>query len=158
MSSLLSALLPSDYPLSSFYFKVVLVATLGMTDTSFKEVSGIGSKMDVETVNEGGENRYEYQLPTTVKHNNLVLKRGVAKLTSPLVIWCKSVLEMNYVVPIVPMPVLVYLMNENKLPVRAWSFANTFPVNWEVEGFKSMGNEVAIEKIELSYSFTNRLI
>jgi phage tail-like protein len=148
----------SDYPPSAFYFKVVLGATLGMTDSSFQEVSGIGAELETETVPEGGENRYQHVLPKAVKHPNLELKRGIAMLTSPLVIWCKSVFEGDFLMPIIAQPVAVYLMNESAVPIRAWSFANAFPVKWDVEPFNSTKNEVAIEKIVLSYTYSNRLI
>lgn len=146
------------YQPSAFYFKVAFAATAGMSDTSFQDVSGIGSEIETEPYVEGGENRYVHQLPKSVKHPKLVLKRGIAKATSPLVIWCRSVFEGDFAAPIVPMPVMVYLMNENKVPIRAWSFANAYPVNWEVENFNSTKNEVAIEKIELSYNYSNRVI
>ena len=32
--------------------------------------------MEIETVVEGGENRFVHRLPKPVKHPNLVLKRG----------------------------------------------------------------------------------
>ena len=147
-----------DYPPTGFYFKVIFSATLGMSDTSFQEVSGISSEVELEEVVEGGENRYVHRLPKSVKHPKLVLKRGIAKMTSPLVIWCRSVFEADFIAPIVPMPILVYLMNENKIPIRVWSFANAYPVQWEVEPLNSTKNDVAIEKIELSYNYSNRLI
>ncbi len=156
--SLSSALGTGGYPPSAFYFKVVFSATLGMSDTSFQEVSGITSEIETETVVEGGENRYVHHLPKGVKHPFLELKRGIAPLTSPLVIWCRSVLELDFVAPIVAMPIAVYLMNEDKVPIRAWTFANAYPVKWEVENFGSTKNEVAIEKIVLSYNYSNRLI
>lgn len=157
--SSIPSLLKSDrYPPSAFYFKVVFSATLGMSDTSFQEVTGIGSEIETEDVIEGGENRYVHQLPKSVKHPKLVLKRGIAKMSSPLVIWCRSVLEADYISPIVPKPISVFLLNENKTPIRAWSFTNAYPVNWEVESFNSTKNEVAVEKIELSYNYSNRLI
>jgi phage tail-like protein len=152
------SLLSSDYPPSAFYFKVVFSATAGMSDTSFQEVSGIGSEIETESYVEGGENRYVHQLPKSVKHPKLVLKRGIAQMTSPLVIWCRSVFEGDFMIPIIPMPMMVYLMNENKIPIRAWSFANAYPVSWEVESFNSTKNEVAIEKLELSYNYSNRTI
>jgi phage tail-like protein len=148
----------NDYPPSAFYFKVVFGSTLGLFDTSFQEVSGIGAEIEIETVTEGGENRYQHHLPKGVKHPNLELKRGIASMSSPLVIWCRSVMEMDFMVPIVAQPLSVYLMNEDKLPIRAWSFANAYPVKWEVESFSSTKNEVAIEKIVLSYTYSNRLI
>ena len=151
--------LSSDgYQPAAFYFKVVFAATGGMSDTSFQEVSGIGSEIETEPYTEGGENRYVHQLPKSVKHPKLLLKRGIAKISSPLVIWCRSVFEGDFMAPIVPMPIMVYLMNENATPIRAWSFANAYPVNWEVDGFNSTKNEVAIEKIELNYNYSNRLI
>ena len=154
----LSILSSGGYQPSAFYFKVVFSATAGMTDTSFKEVSGIESEMELESYKEGGENRYVYELPKGVKNPRLVLKRGIAKMTSPLVIWCRTVFEGGLAIPVVPMPIVVYLMNENKIPIRAWSFANAYPVKWVVEDFNSTKNEVAIEKIELNYNYSNRLI
>lgn len=146
------------YPPAAFYFKVAFAATGGMSDASFQEVSGISSELETETVEEGGENRFKYQLPKAVKHPNLVLKRGIAELDSPLVVWCKSVLEGGLLLPVEPMLVSVYLMNEEAVPIRGWSFSNAFPVKWEVEAFNSTKNEVAIEKIELGYNYSVRLI
>lgn len=149
---------PEEYPPACFYFKVAFSATLGMMDTSFQEVTGIGSEIDTEEVVEGGENRYVHRLPKGVKHTQLELKRGIAKISSPLVVWCRSVLEADFAVPIVAMPMTVFLLNEERLPIRAWSFANAYPVKWEVEPFQSTKNEVAIEKIVLSYNYSNRFI
>ncbi len=154
----MSSLFSDVYPPSAFHFKVAFAATLGLTDTSFQEVSGISAEVDTETVVEGGENRYVHTLPKGVKHPNLELKRGIASMTSPLVIWCRSVFEMDFITPVVAQPIVVQLLDESKLPIRAWSFANAFPVKWEVENFNSTKNEVAIEKIVLSYTYSNRLI
>ena len=86
------------------------------------------------------------------------MKRGIAKINSPLVVWCRSVLEADFVDPIVPSLMTVFLLNEHQIPIRAWSFANAYPVNWEVEDFNSTKNDVAIEKIDLCYNYSNRLI
>lgn len=153
----MSSLFGNPYPPVAFYFNVVL-GTSGGLDTSFSEVSGIATEMDLEPVPEGGENRFTWQLPKGMKHPNLELKRGIGSLTSPLVIWCKSVLEGGLSSTIITSPLLVNLMDENGIPIRSWSFVNCFPVKWEVEGFNSTKNEVAIEKIVLSYSYSTRLI
>ncbi|MCF6257978.1 MAG: phage tail protein [Gammaproteobacteria bacterium] len=146
------------YPPSAFYFKVVFATTLGFADTSFQEVSGIGSEMETEDLSEGGENRFVHRLPKSLKHPRLVLKRGVAEIYSPLVIWCRSVLEGQFIEPIKPTTIVVSLMNEVGMPMRTWSFVNAFPVSWEVEAFNSTKNEVAIEKIELSYNYFDRVV
>ena len=148
----------SDYPPSAFYFKVEFFSPYGKGDTSFQEVSGIGSEIETEDVVEGGENRYVYRLPKSVKHPKLVLKRGIATMNSPLVKWCKSVMEAGFIASIVALPLLVFLMNEDKIPSRAWGFAKAYPVKWEVDALNSTKNEVAIEKIELSYTYSYRLV
>lgn len=151
-------MLGSDYPLSAFHFKVVFAATAGMTDTSFQDVSGIQATIETETYQELGENGRVYQLPKPPTYQPLVLKRGIASMTSPLVLWCKSVFEGNFSKPIMTMEMMVYLMNENQLPERAWGFTDAFPVKWEVESFNSSKNEVAIETIELRYNSLTRLL
>lgn len=147
-----------EYQPSAFYFKVVFSATLGLTDTSFKEVSGISKEIITEDVAEGGENGFVHKLPKAVKHPRLVLKRGIAPITSPLVIWCKSIMDGELNMPICSMPIMVYLMNENKIPIRGWAFTNAYPVKWDVESFGSLKNEVAIESIEFEYQSSSRII
>ncbi|VAW60036.1 hypothetical protein MNBD_GAMMA11-85 [hydrothermal vent metagenome] len=154
----MSSIFTSDTPPNAFYFKVAFSTTLGLADTSFKEVSGISAELETEDVVEGGENRYVHRLPKSVKHPKLVLKRGIGSITSPLVIWCKMVFEGDLLSPVIPAPIVIYLLDEDAIPQRAWSFMNAYPVLWEVEEFTSTKNEVAIEKIELSYTYSNRLI
>ncbi len=142
-----------DYPPSVFYFSVDLGNAI---DTSFQEVTGIGPEMETEDLVEGGENRYVHLLPTSVKHPKLVLKRGLAKMDSPLIEWCKSVLEGGLSSPIEPKLLQVSLLGEEGDPIRVWSFAGAFPVHWEVDSFDSTKNEVAIETIEMSYNYSTR--
>ncbi|MEM9025277.1 MAG: phage tail protein, partial [Bacteroidota bacterium] len=112
----------------------------------------------LEEVQEGGENRYTHKLPAALRHPNLVLKRGIAAITSPLVLWCRSVLEADFAIPIVAQPLVVMLLNSEGIPMRAWTFANAYPVKWEVSPFHSERNEVAIENIELAYNYSNRML
>jgi phage tail-like protein len=149
-------MLGDDYPPAAFSFKVAFSATAGKFDTSFQDVSGIKATIETETYKELGENGFEYQFPKPPTYSNLVLKRGIASMSSPLVKWCKSVFEGEFSKPIEPMDIMVYLMDENQLPKRAWRFSNAFPIVWEVENFKSDKNEVAIEKIELRYNYLTR--
>lgn len=145
----------ANYPLPAFYFAVTF-SEKGDEDAAFQDVSGIGAQMDIESYAEGGENRFVYQLPKAVKHPKLVLKRGIAPDASKLMQWCKSVLENGLNDPITPKLIHVTLLNDQGQPARKWSFADAYPVNWEVEGFNATKNNVAIEKIELAYSFSQR--
>jgi len=147
-----------DYPPPAFNFKVVFSAASGSFDTSFQDVSGIKATIETETYNELGENNYVQQLPKPPTYTNLVLKRGIADLHSPLVKWCRSIFEGNFTKAIKPMPVQVHLLGKDQAPVRSWSFSNAYPVSWEVESFNSSKNEVAIEIIELRYDYLSRLL
>lgn len=142
----------SYYPPPAFYFTV---SGLG-ADTSFQEVSGLTSEMGTEAYQEGGENRFKHALPTGVTHPKLVLKRGTGAVDSPLVKWCKEVLEGGLANPIKPKSIYVKLLDENGDPLRTWSFGGAYPVKWEVDSFNSTKNQVAIETIELSYSYSYR--
>lgn len=152
------SLLSDAYQPAAFHFSVRFSATAGMSDTSFQEVSGISSELETEPYTEAGENGYTYMLPKSVKHTRLVLKRGIADMTSPLVQWCRSVMDSEFTQPIQTMSILVSLINEQKMPIRSWAFVDAYPVKWEVDPFNSTKNEVAIEKIELFYKYSDRLI
>jgi phage tail-like protein len=146
------------YPPSAFYFKVVFEGSSDGVDSSFQDVSGISSEMSTEDVSEGGENRFIHKLPTAIKQSNLELKRGIAPTSSPLVVWCQQIMEGGFISAITPRTINVYLLNEEATPIRGWSFANAFPIRWEVEGFNSTKNEVAIEKIVFSYTYSKRIV
>ncbi len=141
-------------PLPAFHFRVAIDG--GGRDTSFTEVDGLVATLEVETVVEGGENRFVHRLPKPAARSNLVLKRGVAPLDSPLVSWCRETLESDLEKPIELRSLDVHLLDENAAPVRSWSVVNAFPLKWTVDSFVSTKNEAAIESIELAYAFLNR--
>ena len=151
------------YLAPAFYFSVVFLRNLGglendlREENSFTEVSGLAPEFELESVKEGGENRFTHQLPKRVKHPKLVLKRGRAPIDSALAQWCSETLEYGLVSGVRPMDLSVRLLDEKGEPLRAWDVVNAFPVKWEVDGFNSTKNEIAIEKIELSYNFSNRI-
>ena len=151
-------MLGDSYPLPSFHFKVVFAATKGMSDTSFQEVSGIKATIETEPYTELGENGFTFQLPKPATYTNLILKRGIASMESPLVQWCKSIFENDFGIPLVPMEIQVYLMDDKQIPKRAWGFSNAFPVSWDVDSFNSSKNEVAIETVELRYNYLTRIL
>jgi len=143
------------WPIPAFYFSVVFGSN--NTDTAFQEVSGIGSEIETEPLIEGGENRFIYQLPKSVKHSNLILKRGVATLDSALVKWCQTFFNHDFNKTLEPKSLLVHLLDEKGQPLRSWSFSNAYPVKWKMDTFNSTKNEAAIEEIELCYQNLKRI-
>ncbi|MEM7659809.1 MAG: phage tail protein, partial [Bacteroidota bacterium] len=77
------------YPPVSFYF-VVSFTGEGLdgetAETQFRSVSGLSVEFQTEALKEGGQNRFEHQLPTRTRYTPLVLKRGVL-LGSKLIEW-----------------------------------------------------------------------
>jgi phage tail-like protein len=143
---------------TAFAFRVVFSEGNLKDETSFQEVSGMGAEMQVEEVQEGGETRYVQRLPKGIKYNPLVLKRGIGPAWSPLVQWCRSTLEGGLGRQIRTVPLTVYLLDAEQEPLRAWLFADAYPIQWEVGAFDAMKNELAIETIKLSYTYSNRIL
>ena len=145
-------------PPVAFSFRVVFGAAQLKGETAFQEVSGIGARMETEAVAEGGENRYQQHLPAGVRFEPLVLKRSIGAASSNLVAWCRVTLEGGLGQQIRTMPLTVYLLDPQGEPLRAWLFADAYPVEWEVAPFDANRNEVALETVKLRYTFCNRIL
>lgn len=139
-----------------FHFAVSIDGATAAEDGAFQEASGLEAEMDLETVVEGGENRFVHRLPKPVKHPNLVLKRGIASDRSQLMGWVRDVLENDFAQAIVPKNMVVMLRDGEGDPLRSWSIGRAFPVKWSVGGFNAMKNEVAIETMEFAYATLKR--
>lgn len=134
----------------SFYFKVIIDKI--DIPLSFKEVSGLSTEIELEKIQEGGQNEYEHQLPRQVKHSNLILKRALHPVKSQDVLWIKHIMLGNLIQPISPRNIQIQLMNADKAPIYTWLCVNAFPVRWEVDMLDSEKNSVLIETIEFSYT------
>jgi len=140
----------------AFYFMVKFDGGSDTWEVPFQEVSGIKTRMDVEEIKEGGENRFVHKLPKQLKPDNLVLKTAVQTQDSPLVNWCKKTLESDFSNPIRPMDVHVMLLNHEGQARMKWLLFNAYPLSWEISALNATKNEVAIETIELCYAYIER--
>jgi phage tail-like protein len=144
-----------DLPVA-FYFSVVFPGSL---ELEFKEVSGLSVELEYETVAEGGVNYFEHKLPKKSKHGNLVLKRALQPIAFSLIeIWIKSTIEYGFSVPIIPVPISIFLKNAQGIPIRGWACTNAYPVKWETDSLDSEKNTVLIETIEFAYQELIRLM
>lgn len=149
---------PGWSPPVAFYFDVAFQEDSGIPAVAFQEVSGLNMEMEVEALKEGGENQFKYQLPTGVKHGNVVFKRALLPLDHALETWVVNTLEGGFSKLIQPYGVVISLIDAGGWPVRAWSLSNAYPLKWEVSSFESRKNELVIETLELSYSEINRIL
>ena len=144
-------------PPVAFHFSVAFTGGgPSISDAAFQEVSGLRAGFDVESVVEGGENRFVHQLPKPAKNPNLKLKRAVTEKNSDLVKWCQATLERDLAKRIEPKDLTVTLLDADGFPLASWSVTNAYPVSWEVGGFDAMKNELAVETIELVYNTIKR--
>ena len=154
------------YPPVGFFFKVIFQGQFQGTnlaqeavETSFQSVSGLNAELQTETLKEGGELRFEHILPMRSKYTTLVLKRGLVE-DSKVVKWCMDAI-VNF--DIQPMDMLVQLLYfkrpDDRIaaaksePLMTWNVVNAWPKKWSVSDFNAEQNSVAIESLELNYSY-----
>lgn len=154
----------SYYPPTGFHFRVSFSGAGGMQGDSyerFQDVGGLSFEIEVEPLKEGGENRFEHQLPKRIKYPKLTLKRGLItdkKLTD----WINSAATGFFWASPVPFfqpaDILIMLLDEADQPVAAWNVVQAYPVKWSVSDFKATENTVVVETLELVYQYFERKI
>ncbi|MFT6777225.1 MAG: phage tail-like protein [Paraglaciecola sp.] len=146
------------WPLPAFHFQVFFL-DVGLTgvDSAFQDISGIGSQIETEEYREGGSDNFVYHLPKSVKFSNLVLKRGICSVSSPLMLWCQDFFTEGFS-SLTLRDLSILLLDEKGFAVRTWHFIGAYPVNWKIDSFNSTKNEVAIEEIELCYNHSFRIL
>ncbi|WP_378179173.1 phage tail protein [Aquimarina sp. SS2-1] len=133
-------------------------------DLRFQKVSGISTEVQLDTINEGGQNLHSHRVPKKINYNNLVLERGYVAssldnfglpvpglgfIGSPLIAEFNttfSFFKFN------PCNVLVTLFNEEGIPIGGWLFLKAYPVKWSVSDLDAQSNTVAIDTMELAYT------
>jgi phage tail-like protein len=138
------------YPPLGFHFRVEFdLPGISDNDFRFREVEGLSAELDVETVTEGGENRFSHKLPGVAKYPDLILKRGL--LTSSVVrSWVDDALQN---LSIDPITVWVTLLNEEHEPLKTFTVENAWPKKWEVSSFNAESSDIVVESMELAYSY-----
>lgn len=137
-----------DYPVS-FYFNVSFPGA----DAAFQEVTGISKEMAVEEVVSGGENRFKYRLPTVSSSQNLVLKRAMIPENSKLIKWVSTTIDNGLSKKIVTKDITVRMFNSKGKPIKTWTFHDAYPVKYSASDLKSQESTLAIESIELAYTY-----
>lgn len=139
--------------LTSFYFSVRIAGESNGTDAAFQEVSGLSKETGVEEVVSGGENRFKYRLPNHTSYPNLVLKRGVVMIDSPLVEWCQDTLNGGLGRPIATKDITLRLLDGDGQTSLSWNFIKAYPLKWAMSDLKSQESTMLIETIELAYHY-----
>lgn len=143
-----------EYPFVGFHFLVVFeIFPQVPNDFRFQEVTGFTSTVNLDTYNEGGENRFVHRLPGRTTYSDLVLKRGMT-LVSGVTAWCIDAIEnFNYQ----PTNMLISLLNADHLPVNSWYVTNAIPIKYDISGLNADQSQIVIESMTLRYEYFRTL-
>ena len=144
------------YPPVAFHFKVEFGfkeefhgVGANENDIMFQSVSGLSSEMQTESIKEGGENRFEHELPVRTQFSHLVLKRGVVTGSS-LIKWCLNCFQN---LDIRPVDLEIKLLNQEHEPLMTWAVKQAWPKKWNVEDLSAVDSKILIETLELRYQY-----
>jgi phage tail-like protein len=123
----------------------------------FSEVTGLEASMEAEEYEEGGVNAYTHKLPTRMKHQNIVLKRGLTR-DSGLWSWIEEATNDP------PKPdatsrrnVRIFLQETTGREAIGWECRRALPVRWAGPELDASGGAVAIETLELAHHGLSRI-
>jgi phage tail-like protein len=131
---------------SSSTVAVVASAIGSVAVGGFSECSGLEMSLDVEEYREGGNNGTVLKFPTRIKPANLKLKTGVA-LRDDLWAWLYGFSEGQ----VQRRDGVVTLLDQQKNPVKVWSFRRGLPVRWSGPTLNASQNQVAIQELEIAH-------
>lgn len=133
-----------DNPYANFNF----IVDIGAGDEAgFSEVDLPSGEIEVIEYREGADRvSSARKLPGRVRYPNVVLKRGIAGRTD-LFDWWKSVRDGA----VQRRTVTITLLDEAHGPVQRWVLRNAWPAKLEGPTLNALGNDVAIETLELAH-------
>ena len=145
----------ADYPLTGFHFIVAFELFPQLPhDFRFQEVSGLSIDVEMETFSEGGQNRFQHQLPIRTNYTDITLKRGMFVLPSGIMAWCINAVQ-NF--EFQPSNLLISMLNDSHIPVQSYYVVNAIPKRVEFTSLNAEQSQVAIETLVLSYDYFNIL-
>lgn len=113
----------------------------------FAECSGLEMTQSDEKLKEGGRNGTELRFPTRTSWSNLVLKRGVSRISQSGWDWLYGFGDGK----VKRMDGVVMLLDAQHLPHNIWTFKRAFPVKFTGPTLNATGHEVAVETLELAH-------
>lgn len=139
-----------DYPQPGFHFSVVFeLFPQFPNDIRFQSVTGLTVNTQFQGWAEGGENRFQHQLPTGLQFSELVLKRGKF-LGSGVLHWARQAVEKF---EFKPTNLMISLLNEQHLPIYNWYVVNAVPKRLDIGGINAMNGEIVVETLALNYQY-----
>jgi phage tail-like protein len=149
--------LPRFDPLPAFNFYIALIdasdissallsGVTGFLLGGFSECTGLESTLEVEEYKAGGVNDRVHRFPSRMSYSNITLKRGVG-FGEQLWLWHEEFIKGEGA----RRNGLIVLANEQRIPIKIWTFDRGIPVKWSGPSFNASASEVAVESIEIAH-------
>ena len=133
-----------DNPYPNHNFEVTIVGVAD--DLGFREVELPSGEIEVIQHRDGRDATTPRKLPGLVTYPNVTLKRGINGYLG-LYNWWKSARDGN----VQRADVSIKLVDEQRQEVMRWNLSRAWPVKLEAGPLNALGNEVAIETLELAH-------
>lgn len=144
-------------PPTSFYFNVQFIGPITILDMAFLEVTGLTLELETEEIDVGGGNKR--RIPVRQKHGNLICKRPMKPIAlSTLSVWTAVSMQGAVDLEIITCDIIITLLSPIGTPECAWYLSSAYPVKWDVSGFNSTKNEIAVETLEFAYDSLIRVM
>lgn len=118
---------------------------LGLTLGSFSAIRGLEAQVDILEYREGGINDIVHRLPGQMTYPNLVLSGGVTSRAVEEWFAQTRLGAQRHAMT-------VTFLDSAGTPVRAWSFAEAFPIRWTGPVLTAGGGSVAGEELEVAHA------
>ena len=132
-------------PALSLFYKVTIDGVIPLG--TWSKIEGLGFSYDVKEYREGGVNGYMHKIVGPLKYDNVRLSRPVDSDSMLLYIWLSANL-----LKVVPQTMEIMVMNSEGKEVTTWNLSGVVPVKWQGPSLDIMGNQIAMETLEVAYS------
>jgi len=136
------------------YAGTFLVEVDGQPIGRFKEISGLQVDVEVEQIEEGGQNAYVHKVPGRITWPNLVLKRGLTE-TNNLIAWLDGSSGNGFAKNGHKLTrstlAITLISHDGKRRLRSWAFHDAFPVKWTGPSFSYDSSDMADEELEIAH-------
>ena len=144
------------YPSHNFEF---ILEIDGFQAAGFSECSGLQMETKLFPYKEGGRNETTLQFPEHTTYGNITLKRGITFFDNVLLDWHKDIVNGQFsknarspgALRENAKPTAIILQDELGGEVWRWTLIGAIPVKWVGPDLKAIGNEIAIETLEIAH-------
>jgi phage tail-like protein len=141
------------------YAATFLVEVDGQIIGQFIEAEGLSIEVEVESVEEGGQNGFVHKLPGRMSWPNLVLKRGLTQ-SDNLFAWVQKSSGEGFSAAsnkLARSTAAITLLSRSGQRLRAWEIEGAFPVKWTGPTFAADSDESVVEELEIAHhGFTSK--